>query len=133
MIIGGFSLNAQNLKLEWPVICDPNITKYTLYYTTNVAPNPNTNIVSEFIDDCGIFHSKKTNVYFASYINAKSINVIGTNTCTISNLLIGPKYYFTITYSTLNFESDKSAELSYTFTNKAPAKIQNLIILKYNK
>lgn len=122
------------ISLSWDVSCNTNIFQYVLYYGTNVLATPITNVVSSIIDDCGINRPAKTNVYKGSYTT--SINVFGrtNNVVTVTNLVKGVKYYFTITYKAEGeLESNPATEVEYTVplypTNSIPSRTVGLRVL----
>lgn len=143
-LFSGFCFSQQttnstvNVNLAWNGLCSPLITGYSIFFTTNVLENgPITNIGPALVDDCGTNRSAYTNIYFGSYSTNQSIMVLGrTNvTCTISNLVRGATYYFTIRTKTDIMESLPSNEVKYTIpfvTNPIPSIVQGLRIMIVN-
>lgn len=111
----GQTTNVRSANLIWKESCNPTVIKYTVYYTTNVVSKPVTNITAIEIDDCDYLKPAATNIFYGKYNSTNRIFITGiTNvTCTVTNLVIGTKYYFTLTCSSSVSESGQSPELSF--------------------
>ena len=92
--IASVSLQGANATLAWDASVSPNISSYSLHYGT-------------------------TSRTYSSHID------VGNRlTGTVSNLVVGTRYYFAVTAeNNLGLESDWSSEVSYTPTSSSPTNL----------
>jgi hypothetical protein len=117
-------VNGASVTLAWDKSCDPSVSGYIVYYSTNYT-SLFTNVVAAYTDDCGNSHVTTTNIHHMPY----TVQIpAGTNcVASISNLVSGLTYSFTVTATNLSgLKSDYSNEVQYTVPFARPPPLQNL-------
>ena len=135
LVVGQSTTATTSIKLQWNSICDTNVEKYRVYFTTNTYSVPITNIILGYFDSCLTYRLPSTNIRRGNYSYIVDwVDVVGitNNSCTI-NLEDGLSYNMVVVSKTVDgLESEYSEELRFstTFTtNVLPSKIEGFRII----
>lgn len=118
---------AASVTLAWNPNCDPQVTGYRVYWSTNVTVLT-TNVTPAYVDDCGTNHVQRTNTYHMPYsFSAPSAGGRTNCTLTVSNLVARATYAFVVTATNdVGLESDYSNEVTFTVPDAKPLAPINL-------
>jgi len=121
---------AVSIKLAWCPNPEASVSGYKLYYVaTNKVPNWKPDVYANGTN-CPPTVLTNGGPWVRNYTTNLLVSGANNTTGTVSNLIVGKTYYFSVTaVDTNGLESDFSSEVEFTVTNFPPSRPQFFQIL----